>query len=352
MMTRLVTLGLLLAAVAGQGQFGPKIRFETLRSVEKGKWRAVAQVPRFATDGVLEQCAGPDLELALEDGFYAFVGRAHSLNQKPVPGLPRREWTYTSKVTTSVVRPDLISLLATVDTETGGAHGMEVTRPFAYGFVRGRAKRLAASDLLKAGLDPVTVFGEMVLPRLVKLDAQWVQDGTVKALTPEQCDSFVVTPSGITFLFDPYEMGPFVQGSFQVKVPFADLAEVLDPEGPLKGVAKEAAPPPDLRAVTGAATFRERVALPPGAVLRVTLLDMQVRGNPLIAEYQDQDLKGVPIRFRLAFDAKRIVADRKYALMAEIRVKDRVAWRTESAVGIDPTNPPASLEIVLTKAAD
>lgn len=349
MVTRLFAMGLLLIAVVGHGQTTPKLRFETLRSAEKGKWSAVAQVPSFATDGPIEQCAGPELAISLEDGFYAFIGRAYRFNQKPPPGLPRREWTYASKVTTSVLRPDLVSLLATIQTDTGGAHGMQVTQPFVYGFVRGRAKRLTATDLLKAGLDPVAVLGEIVLPRLVKLDAAWVVDGTVKALTPEQCDKFVVTPSGVTFLFDPYEMGPYAQGAFQVKIPFADLADALDPTGPLQGIAKEAAPPPDLRTITGSVAYRERIAVPSGSSLRVTLLDLQTRGNALVAEYHDQDLKAVPATFRLAFDARRILADRKYGIRAEIRANDRVQWRTDDAIPLDPLNPPQSLEIVLIK---
>lgn len=350
MVTRLFAMGLLLVAVVGHGQTTPKLRIETLRSAEKGKWRAVAQVPSFATDGALEQCAGPELATALEDGFYAFVGRAYRLNQKPAPGLPRREWTYASKVTSSVVRPDLVSLFATVETDFGGAHGMMATLPFTYGFVRSRAKRLTAADLLKPGLDPVAVLSDIVLPRLRKLDAAWVTDGTVKALSPKQCDAFVVTPSGVTFLFDPYEMGPFVQGPFQVKVPFADLADVLDPTGPLQTIAKQAAPPPDLRTIVGSIAYRERIAVPPGASLRITLLDLQTRGYALIAEYHDHDLRSVPATFRLAFDARRILADRKYGILAEIRVSDRVQWRTDDAIPLDPLSPPQSLEIVLTKA--
>lgn len=80
------------------------------------------------------------------------------------------------------------------------------------------------------------------------------------------------------------------------------------------------------RAVTGEVIYRERIALPPQAVLEVRLADVSRADAPakIVAEQKIEPAGQVPIRFRLAFDASAIEPVATYALEARITVDGRL----------------------------
>lgn len=53
---------------------------------------------------------------------------------------------------------------------------------------------------------------------------------------------YYVSPNGITFHWDPYEIGPYAQGSFEVTVPFAKLIEFAKPDSPFYHLFKSSCP--------------------------------------------------------------------------------------------------------------
>jgi len=75
--------------------------------------------------------------------------------------------------------------------------------------------------------------------------------------------------------------------------------------------------PPEL---TGTVSYRERMALPPGAVVRVTLLDVSALDMParVIAKQELHPDHEAPIPFTLRYDPKEIEPGRRYGLRAEI----------------------------------
>ncbi|WP_237213135.1 YbaY family lipoprotein [Falsiroseomonas oryziterrae] len=84
--------------------------------------------------------------------------------------------------------------------------------------------------------------------------------------------------------------------------------------------------------IQGTATYRERIALPPGAVLEVELLDISRQGAPAerIAAASVPITKQVPIAFALAYDPARIQDRFTYAVRGEIRRDGQVLFRTDT----------------------
>jgi hypothetical protein len=99
--------------------------------------------------------------------------------------------------------------------------------------VKGAPKQLSLEDLFREGVDARKVMWDHVAPQLIADEAMWVTDGEVDGFTDRTADMFVLTPTSISYLFSPYEMGPYVQGEFFAKVKYSALAEHLDPDGPL-----------------------------------------------------------------------------------------------------------------------
>ena len=87
---------------------------------------------------------------------------------------------------------------------------------------------------------------------------------------------------------------------------------------------------------TGTATYRERMALPPGAVLEVTLEDVSRGDAPgeTIASTRIESPGMPPISFRLAYDQRRIVSSRRYGVRARITAADALLFITDTVVPV------------------
>jgi putative lipoprotein len=80
--------------------------------------------------------------------------------------------------------------------------------------------------------------------------------------------------------------------------------------------------------ITGSATYRERMALPPGAVFEATLEDASAK---VIARFRKKNPGQVPIAFEITYDPRRIQAPRHCVVRASIREKGQVLFAGSKA---------------------
>jgi putative lipoprotein len=93
-------------------------------------------------------------------------------------------------------------------------------------------------------------------------------------------------------------------------------------------------PPANQPTITGTVSYRERIALPPQAVLFVQLVDVTPDQPPLILiERRIDDPGQPPIEFELPYDPARIEPTHDYEIMARIEVEGDIIFL---APGSDP----------------
>lgn len=108
--------------------------------------------------------------------------------------------------------------------------------------------------------------------------------------------------------------------------------------------------------IIGELSYRERMALPPGATLLVTLAEQSGGGDPAgpALARQSIDLAGqqVPLNFRLTAAKAKLKAGERYALRAIIQDKaGQPLWSIQGAHVIDPDQPLHDLGMLwLTRA--
>jgi uncharacterized lipoprotein YbaY/uncharacterized membrane protein len=118
------------------------------------------------------------------------------------------------------------------------------------------------------------------------------------------------------------------------------------------GASPTPAPPmtQGAHAVTGNATYRERILPPPGATLRVQLLDNLLADTPkaVIAETTVEDFAGPPIAFTLPFDPAKLRANGQYGLHATLAGPDGApVFVSNTRVPVDPSaNVPVEIAMV------
>lgn len=97
---------------------------------------------------------------------------------------------------------------------------------------------------------------------------------------------------------------------------------------------------------TGEVTYRERVALPPGAELRITLV-AQPGARPIVGATADiAGRANVPLQFALDVRSSVIKPGGDYGLLAEIRSEGRTLFRSQQPIPVDAAAPAHALILV------
>ncbi|TSE05076.1 META domain-containing protein [Mesorhizobium intechi] len=100
------------------------------------------------------------------------------------------------------------------------------------------------------------------------------------------------------------------------------------------------------KVVRGEVTYRERIALPPSAVLSVQLADVSLADAParIIGEQTVKPAGQVPISFEIKFDPSVIRSQMTYALQARITVDGKLMFISDVRHRLDPqTDAPQTI---------
>lgn len=100
--------------------------------------------------------------------------------------------------------------------------------------------------------------------------------------------------------------------------------------------------------LSGEVTYRERLALPDGATLKVQLIDLTAGEAPVRVEAAASIAAGgqVPLTFTLNFDSKVIEPGHQHALVAEIGVDGQLLFRNAEPLAVDALNPAGPVTII------
>lgn len=97
--------------------------------------------------------------------------------------------------------------------------------------------------------------------------------------------------------------------------------------------------------ISGTVTYRERIALPPDAVLEIRIQD---RAGDVLADTSFQPRAQVPITFAVEIPTARIDTSRAYALSARLEASEgRMAWETPSPEMVLTQGAPRQVDLVL-----
>ncbi|GAB3839510.1 hypothetical protein GCM10028821_42770 [Hymenobacter jeollabukensis] len=107
--------------------------------------------------------------------------------------------------------------------------------------------------------------------------------------------------------------------------------------------------------IVGTVTYRERLALPPGAVLRVQLQDVSKQGAPatVVAETTvAAQGRPVPLTFALAYDTLRIDPTNTYAVQASIESEGQRLLANAAAYPVITRGNAKRVQMMLRRTAE
>ena len=120
----------------------------------------------------------------------------------------------------------------------------------------------------------------------------------------------------------------------------------------LGGLLMPAAVAAEEVSITGEVSYRERIALPPNAILTVRITDVSLSDAPesVVAEQKIDPAGQVPIKFEIKLDLALVQPNVNYALQARITVDDRLWFTNDERYPVDPSKPePAHLVLKMVK---
>ncbi len=218
-----ILLALMLSSIVASQ---PSMR--TISEEYPDRFSIEAEYPRFYDKDPVSDAANKtigDWASKLQTDF-----TSKALSQVRQLGVPSEQ--YESKIESEITYhapKRLISVTCDTYEYLGGAHGISAYRVFNFGDVRGKAKQLTLADLFKKGSDYKKQVSKLVLAKLKEdEEATLVQSGNVKTLTDAQLNRFQVHSDGLTFLFDHYEVAPYSNGRFLVKLSTEELGPTFE----------------------------------------------------------------------------------------------------------------------------
>ncbi len=105
----------------------------------------------------------------------------------------------------------------------------------------------------------------------------------------------------------------------------------------------------DLQTLHGTVAYRERVALPPNALIEVTLVDVSLADAKSV-QLGAVTLKPegqVPVAYQVSYDLNMVDPRHSYAVQARIRVGEDVLWRTTQVFPALTRDAPEKVDVMV-----
>jgi hypothetical protein len=194
--------------------------------VREGPIHVSLRYPSFA--GGPLAALDPAIEPAARAGLISFIDQGR---RAQAAGDLFHGWERITTTRIEGLAGPFVSLRTQSYVYSGGAHGNTsyTTRTWRLGGPVPRELRL--SDLFRPNAAYLPRLVPLVLADLEAQHATWVVDGQIATLGETDLALFSLTPAGLAFTFPPYAMGPYVEGTFTVVVPYRRLLDLALPGG-------------------------------------------------------------------------------------------------------------------------
>jgi hypothetical protein len=196
---------------------------KTLTAEKTGWYSASTRYPQFDDQTPVAKVANKVLSSWATNRQKEFIRQSTTALERA--GKPGGGHQYTVDYEVTYAFPQrLLSIRFDTFWDTGGAHGMPEYVTYTFGMVKGKAQQLTLRHFFQPGSAYKDTVTAAILGKL-KLNpkATLVVNGQVTSLTDKQLHRFSVDADGLTFFLNPYEVGPYSSGRFQIKLTVDEL---------------------------------------------------------------------------------------------------------------------------------
>lgn len=171
----------------------------------------------------------------------------------------------------------------------------------------------------------------------------WKAAGSELSLGPLALTRALCPPNSMHDFF--VKQWPFIR-SYMIKDRHLFLSLMAD------GGIFEFEPAAETATIQGTATYRERMALPPSAVLEAVLEDVSRADAParVIARSRVEQPGNPPIPFTITYDPSTIAAKGRYVVRVTIQADGRTLFRSDTATPVITGGRPTRVSMTLRRS--
>jgi hypothetical protein len=212
----ILAITLLIPVQTGQG-----VEARKLLAAQAGYYNSNAEYLVFANHPA-RSVANPALKKLAETKHRAWVVEAKKAMKEL--GKPFAAWEHEIAMHVSHQTPKLLTVGISTYSYTGGAHPNHWIEFHSFGTAMGKVRQLTLKDFFQPGFDSAQHVSKLVIQKLKSAEgADWVQSGEVKRLDAKMLQRFTPDKGGMVWFFNPYDVGPYAAGDFEVKLTLAEL---------------------------------------------------------------------------------------------------------------------------------
>jgi len=195
----------------------------TLKNVRPSYYEAETKYPHFTGRTPLARFASRTISKWAKKTHSQFIRESKVVLR--MPSRPMLPYFYEVRPKVTYCHASrLISVRFSCSEYTGGAHPNSWYAVFNFGLIDGKPRRLTLGDLFRKGSAYRQRISNAILQKLRRDErALYIVSGEVTSLSTPQLNSFSIGYDSLTFLLNPYEVGPYASGSFEVKLSLAEL---------------------------------------------------------------------------------------------------------------------------------
>jgi hypothetical protein len=139
-------------------------------------------------------------------------------------GKPTAPWELEIAMHVEFESSRVLTIGISTYTYTGGAHPNHWIDMVTFGMASGKPRKFALGDFFAPGFDYAGHISKLVIGKLASAEgADWVKSGEVKKLDAKMMQRFAPQKDGMVWFFNPYDVGPYAAGDFEVKLTLAEL---------------------------------------------------------------------------------------------------------------------------------
>lgn len=142
-------------------------------------------------------------------------------------------WSQEIKYSIEFYSKKLLSLTGETYTYTGGAHGNTFYISQNYSLTGENIKLINLSDLFIADSDFINILSNYLIKKLKEQNASLIINGEITEFNEKDLRAFAISPRDLLFVFSPYSVASYAEGPFFVKVPYSEIRQIVNPDGPL-----------------------------------------------------------------------------------------------------------------------
>lgn len=202
------------SALLVSSAFSVNVTWKTT-TAKGGHWNAKVTRPVFPGATPIERFVNRALDDAAAASMKSFTT---DMAEMGTPAFAvTAPWEYDDRFEVVYADANLISIRQLTYSYTGGAHPNTVMAGHTFAMVGGSPMKLSFRNLIDMKVEQDRFLGFALLNAVNEAKTRRGSDPLME-LSREDCEQFVITPNGVTFLFSRYVLGSYAEGDYEVRI--------------------------------------------------------------------------------------------------------------------------------------